>query len=143
MGFLDKTGVTTLVSILQTKFQEKLVSGTNIKTINDTSLLGSGNIDIQGGASGFVVTFTVRLDGWDEVTQSDKTFQEIKDALDTGVMPTFVFHDTRGTANDYYYTSLNVFDASGPSIRLAGYMTTTITGSSMNDYPTRIVSDGN
>lgn len=27
------------------KFQEKLVSGTNIKTVNNTSLLGSGNID--------------------------------------------------------------------------------------------------
>ena len=30
--------------------QDKLVSGTNIKTINGTSLLGSGNIDIQGGS---------------------------------------------------------------------------------------------
>ena len=29
--------------------QDKLVSGTNIKTINNQSLLGSGNIDIQGG----------------------------------------------------------------------------------------------
>lgn len=31
--------------------QDTLVSGTNIKTINGTSLLGSGNIDIQGGGS--------------------------------------------------------------------------------------------
>lgn len=29
-------------------FQEPLVSGTNIKTINNTSVLGSGNIDISG-----------------------------------------------------------------------------------------------
>lgn len=29
------------------KFQEPLVSGTNIKTINNTSILGSGNISIQ------------------------------------------------------------------------------------------------
>ena len=29
--------------------QDTLVSGTNIKTINNQSLLGSGNIDIQGG----------------------------------------------------------------------------------------------
>lgn len=29
--------------------QDQLVSGTNIKTINNISLLGSGNIDIQGG----------------------------------------------------------------------------------------------
>ena len=31
--------------------QDLLVSGQNIKTINHTSLLGSGNIDIQGGGS--------------------------------------------------------------------------------------------
>lgn len=31
--------------------QDTLVSGTNIKTINNESLLGSGNIDIQGGSS--------------------------------------------------------------------------------------------
>jgi hypothetical protein len=29
--------------------QDKLVSGTNIKTINGTSILGSGNITIEGG----------------------------------------------------------------------------------------------
>lgn len=31
--------------------QDKLTSGTNIKTINNQSILGSGNIDIQGGGS--------------------------------------------------------------------------------------------
>ena len=31
--------------------QDTLVSGTNIKTINNTSILGSGNIDIQGGST--------------------------------------------------------------------------------------------
>ena len=32
--------------------QNNLVSGTNIKTINNTSLLGSGNISISGGSGG-------------------------------------------------------------------------------------------
>lgn len=36
-------------TISHTDLQDKLVSGTNIKTINNTSLLGSGNIDVQGG----------------------------------------------------------------------------------------------
>jgi hypothetical protein len=43
-GYLD--GVT---SAIQTQFngtQEKLVSGTNIKTVNSTSLLGSGNVAV-------------------------------------------------------------------------------------------------
>ena len=34
-----------------TSKQDKLVSGTNIKTINNTSLLGSGNIDISSGST--------------------------------------------------------------------------------------------
>lgn len=38
--------------------QDTLVSGTNIKTINNTSLLGSGNIDIQGGGGVNVVQTT-------------------------------------------------------------------------------------
>lgn len=39
-------GGTTLAS----KYQAKLISGTNIKTINNQSLLGSGNITISGGS---------------------------------------------------------------------------------------------
>ena len=35
--------------------QDKLVSGTNIKTINNQSILGSGNISIEGGGSTVVV----------------------------------------------------------------------------------------
>ena len=35
--------------------QETLVSGINIKTVNNESLLGSGNITIQGGGS--TITF--------------------------------------------------------------------------------------
>lgn len=37
--------------LIHTK-QDKLISGTNIKTINNKSILGSGNIDIQGGSGG-------------------------------------------------------------------------------------------
>ncbi len=48
MNYLDKTGLTRLWSKITGKLgqkQDTLVSGTNIKTINGTSLLGSGNID--------------------------------------------------------------------------------------------------
>lgn len=34
--------------------QDTLVSGTNIKTINNQSILGEGNIDIQGGSGGSI-----------------------------------------------------------------------------------------
>jgi len=39
----------TLKTVIESK-QDKLVSGTNIKTVNGTSLLGSGNITISGGS---------------------------------------------------------------------------------------------
>ena len=41
--------VSDIVEALYAKFQSKLVSGSNIKTINNTSILGSGNISISGG----------------------------------------------------------------------------------------------
>lgn len=43
-------------SILNDK-QDTLVSGTNIKTINNENLLGSGNITIQGGGGGVSMTY--------------------------------------------------------------------------------------
>lgn len=36
-------------------YQDKLVSGTNIKTINNQSILGSGNINIQGGSGSYTL----------------------------------------------------------------------------------------
>lgn len=40
MGFLDATGITTLV----TKLKERFLLRTELKTVNDESLIGSGNI---------------------------------------------------------------------------------------------------
>ena len=42
--------------------QDTLVSGTNIKTINNQSLLGSGNIEIQGGSGGSSYTAGNNID---------------------------------------------------------------------------------
>ena len=51
-------------------FQQQLVSGTNIKTVNNNSLLGSGNIDIdalpsQTGNSGKFLTTNGTVASWD------------------------------------------------------------------------------
>ncbi len=51
-----KTETDNLVTAATSTKQDTLVSGTNIKTINNTSILGSGNIDIQGGGGGKSVT---------------------------------------------------------------------------------------
>lgn len=46
-----RNGSTNLQTVLDSK-QDSLVSGTNIKTINGNSILGSGNITISGGGTG-------------------------------------------------------------------------------------------
>lgn len=53
--YLDEDGVTRLWQHVTSELggkQDYLVSGTNIKTVNGTSLLGSGNVEIQSGSSG-------------------------------------------------------------------------------------------
>ena len=51
--------------------QAALVSGTNIKTINGNSLLGSGNINIQSGAT--IATYSVNIptSSWTTVSASN------------------------------------------------------------------------
>ena len=52
--YLRESGVLKLwekIKTLLSNKQDKLVSGTNIKTINGTSLLGSGDITVEGGGS--------------------------------------------------------------------------------------------
>ena len=63
--------------------QPTLVSGTNIKTINNESILGEGNIDIQGGSSVNVVqatgTSTSDVMSQDAVTKAFNTYTAVKD----------------------------------------------------------------
>ena len=63
--------------------QEKLVSSTNIKTINNQSLLGSGNITISGGSGGQDMGF--RAAALEETTYNDT---EVKVDTEQGFNPT-------------------------------------------------------
>ena len=57
------TSDSTLEDIVEVK-QDKLVSGTNIKTINGESILGSGDITIEGGSGSLTETVTsVKING--------------------------------------------------------------------------------
>lgn len=82
--------------------QDKLVSGTNIKTINGASILGSGDIVIEAGSSGGGGAYTEVSHGtgdttfaltpntfhvWDEVASLDLSFAE----------------ETAGVANEYLF----------------------------------------
>ena len=78
-NYYNKTQTDTLLnqkantSDLNNK-QDTLVSGTNIKTINNESILGSGNIDIQGGG-------TQVQANWNETDTSDPSYIQNKPNL--------------------------------------------------------------
>jgi hypothetical protein len=103
-GFMSAADKTKLDGIDMTKKQDKLVSGTNIKTINGTSILGSGNIVISGGGSSSGgsgayaevnhgtsdTTFELTPNTfhvWDEVASLDLSFAD----------------ETAGVANEYLF----------------------------------------
>lgn len=80
MSYLDNTGVEYLVADIKGKtdaaYQAKLVSGTNIKTVNNESLLGSGNITVEGGTA--------------------LTTQEVEDAVDAAFVVMYSINDELG-----------------------------------------------
>jgi len=74
--------------------QETLVSGTNIKTINSTSLLGSGDITISGGST-----------DWGDIGGTLSNQTDLQTALDakvdenaaiTGATKTKITYDSKG-----------------------------------------------
>ena len=60
--------------------QQKLVSGTNIKTINNQNILGSGNINIESGSSFEIPTITLTPTNDDPIsgTLSDEDYTTIQ-----------------------------------------------------------------
>ena len=117
----DLSDQTDLVSSLQAK-QNLLVSGTNIKTINNESILGSGNINIQGGG-GDVTDVEVNgvsvvdQDGVAEVTVPTKT----SDLTNDSGFITSAYHDA--TKQDVLVSGANIKTINGTSILGSGDIT--------------------
>lgn len=90
--------------------QDTLVSGTNIKTINNQSILGSGNIDIQGGGGGGSSSATITY-----FDSSTWTLDVTNTILSTGLSlgnNVNVFKNGQllqpGAINDYTISSNNI-----------------------------------
>lgn len=82
------------------KKQDKLVSGENIKTINGQSVLGNGNISIEGGNG------NVDLSGYVTKVDADKAYQPKGDYAELTDIPTKV----SDLENDKEYISLEDVD---------------------------------
>ena len=111
--------------------QDTLVSGTNIKTINNESLLGSGNIDIQGGGSSIAA-----------VTQAEYDAMEQAGTLDPDTL--YVISDAQSADLDDYVTKTELSAAGYLTAVPSEYITETelsgmgyITSSALGDYVTK------
>ena len=124
--------------------QDELVSGENIKTINNQSILGSGNITISGGG-----TFVQEQADWNQndntqvdyiknkpnlsqyATQSDLADYYTKGETD-GLLNNKV--DTSTLTSDYYNSNTvdNLLDAKADTSDLSNYYTQTETNTLLN-----------
>lgn len=64
---------TSMVGTGDVSVQPTLVSGTNIKTVNNNSLLGSGNIDIQSGSDISATQVQISVADWSATTTCTKS----------------------------------------------------------------------
>lgn len=97
---LSKT-IEERVDELEESKQDVLVSGTNIKTINNQSILGEGNIEIQGGGSSNIINLTQAE--YDALEEKDpNTIYNITDATDIDVY-------TKSEIDNKYYTKSDVY----------------------------------
>ena len=87
--------------------QETLVSGTNIKTINNQSILGSGNITIQGGSGGGENVVELTQAQYDALTEYAEN-------------TTYIITDATPINMDDYATTGSVNTLSGQVATLSG-----------------------
>lgn len=101
------TAPATMFAYYKSSFQEKLVSGENIKTINNQSLLGTGNITIQGGGGSETVYIQLG-DNNGEFYLINETYSEVLALVQAGedVVLEYV-HGINNAFKDYFYLARN------------------------------------
>ena len=83
-GYITNAALTDLATKEEVSAkQDTLVSGTNIKTINGNSILGAGNIEIQGGGGGGLPAFGMSLSGT-TITMTEGTIANFFNAIKAG-----------------------------------------------------------
>lgn len=125
MAFLDNNGVTALVTRLKNWFalkteitskQDKLVSGTNIKTINGESILGSGDIAVGGGGGGinkitlYASNYTAYIDLAHTTTFLDYygyDYDAARNALESADIIEIYTNLKRNSFNKYFATGID------------------------------------
>lgn len=86
--------------------------------------------------SGALCTITVEEEDGEVSYISDKTAQEVYDALEVGINPVFRFYDLRDNADAYIYASLSKLEstANGEELTLSSFQTDALTAATASDY---------
>lgn len=97
-----------------TSKQDALVSGTNIKTINGESILGSGDITVGGGGGGssFLISMTYDGSSISNVSYNGATATEIAQAIKNDHTTRVVFALNVGSGNGVMYCTPSTIQAS-------------------------------
>ena len=101
--YLDQNGLSYFWGKLKAYFQSKLVSGTNIKTVNGESLLGNGNISVHSTISHVSVTITVA--NWNATTTCTKSVTGVTSSNNVHVSPAPASIDAWKAAGGIYATA--------------------------------------
>jgi hypothetical protein len=83
--YLDESGLSYFWTKIKAYFQEKLISGTNIKTINSQSLLGSGDIQVAPSVTSTDVPTADTISEFDSsahMNSTDMSAQDVSDFVD-------------------------------------------------------------
>ena len=92
------------------KKQDTLVSGKNIKTINGQSILGSGNITIQGGGTDSQFNL-ITIDDYDGSGTGDVSSDDFGKV--TSNVGSYIFYIDRASAIEEYYYKVGNVDVDG------------------------------
>lgn len=125
--YLDETGLAYFWGKLKGYFQEKLVSGTNIKTVHGTSILGSGNINTPQPI--FVNTWTANktCNGGSDATLTAGAPSVPSGYKNLGIVNIWVDStNTTDSANTSYVVATNYWDdtTSAPKVKVRNFGTT-------------------
>lgn len=147
-------------------FQEKLISGTNIKTINNQSLLGSGNISVGGSGGGLsfddvypVGSIYMSVNSVNPSTLFGGTWEQIEDkfllasgtnysngstggeathTLTTDEMPS---HTHTQSSHRHHFSRRNVYVASGNGAGALGHLSDPSYGDYYTDWQTPTIDN--
>jgi len=125
-GKADTTAVTLAISEAVSGKQDTLVSGTNIKTINNESILGNGNITIQGGGNATV-----------ELTQAE--YDALVTAGTVSADTYYIITDAQSVDISQYWTSAQttsaITEAVSGKVNTSSIVTAITSGSTDSQVP--------